>query len=133
MDDAARPYELRQARRLCRRVGSTGDEPSSGTHPDDLLLCYDVKAQRAQGERSPASVPLLATNAFESWLVEKIGQQHLCVPALLTSIEADEPEATGPTPRKRHVERKPRRPQAERDPVRPPAKRKQPRRPVAAE
>jgi len=121
--DTAHRYELREPRRLCQPLAAAGVDGEAPADPgmDDLLLCYLVKLQRAAGEEPPALVPLLAVNPFESWLVEAIGQQHLCVPALLTWAASGEPAAVEPTPRKRKVERAPR----------PPARKKRSQRRVA--
>ena len=91
-DDVARRFAVRRARQACRPVGATGVSALPGR--DELLVCYDVKAVRADGE-APALTPLVAANPYETWLVRDVGQQHLCVPAELTDASDDGARGVG--------------------------------------
>lgn len=127
-DDVARRFTVRRPRQACRPVGTTGVAALPGG--DELLVCYDVKALRADGEGT-ALTPLVASNPYETWLVRDVGQQHLCVPAELTDGFTTEIAASALEPRKRQVEREGKRKRKRlaraRDPERKPA-RKRPKR-----
>jgi len=111
-DEVARHFTLQSARQVCRAV----DGASGAAASDGLLVCYGVKPPR--GERRAKASSLVVQNSYETWLVQRIGQQQLCVPAVETSGHDLAAGWQVPEPRERQIERKRPRPAKERKPAR---------------